>query len=243
MNLWLKAAPLVVLCVALCVPGALSAAEAPSDGWEKVGDSRAISLWRREVPGSPIIAIKGAGPVDAPPWKVALVLLDCARAPEWVDSLDESRVVEVRSPVEHVEYNHVAMPFPVRNREFLTLVRLEHDEASRVATIRSQSTELANFPVRAMTLRASLRASYRIEPRDGGRQSYLTVEMHSDPQGGIPSWLVNFFQTDWGKQSIEGIRRQVKKGDLAAPRSVAAWLEKVAGGPLGLESARQARSR
>src|SRR5262249_42451888 len=81
--------------------------------WEKVGDEAGVAVYRREVPGSKFLAVKGTGIVDAPARTVALVLLDDDRAPEWVDSLAEARVVRVVSAAEYIEYNRAAMPLIV----------------------------------------------------------------------------------------------------------------------------------
>src|SRR4051812_35254452 len=97
----------VLLCAVLACAGTARAAD--SDGWEQIADKEGVKVYRRSVPGSRLKSMRGVGVVDAPVRTVALVLLDDPRAPEWVDSLAESRVVRVLSPYEYVEYNHVAM--------------------------------------------------------------------------------------------------------------------------------------
>ena len=88
---------LLAALLSLALP---SLAETPlvAGGWEKTDDSDGVTVFKREVPGSPFHGIRGSGLVDAPPATVALVLLDDARAPEWVDSLDASMVVNVILP-------------------------------------------------------------------------------------------------------------------------------------------------
>jgi hypothetical protein len=50
------------------------------------------------------------------------------------------------------------------------------------------------------------------------------VEIESDPKGWLPAWLVNFFQKDWARETIEGIRKQCAKPDLKAPAPFAEFL-------------------
>ena len=157
------------------------------------------------------------------------MLLDDARAAEWVDSLDAAMVVNVVSLKEYIEYNHVAMPWPVSDREFLTRVSLEHDGATGVSTIRSEPEQQARFPQRPKTVRGTLRGVYFLEPREGGKATYLTVELHSDPHGWLPGWLVNFFQNEWSVETIAGVRKQALKADLTAPPAFAGYLDAVAG--------------
>lgn len=217
------------LTLTLAVALALPARADPTAGWEQTGSSDGVTVFRREVPGSPFHGIKGTGMVDAPPATVALVLLDDARAPEWVDSLVEARVVNVLSAEEYLEYNRVEMPWPVRDREFLTRVRMRVDAATRQVEIRSEPADHPALPPRKGTLRGTLRAVYLLEPVDGGARTRLTVEIHSDPGGWLPAWLVNFFQKDWARETIAGIRKQAGKPDLEPPEEFRAWLATLAG--------------
>src|SRR3954470_18124850 len=105
----------------LAVAGALVwsstalAGKVGADGWEQIADKDGVKVYRKSVAGSPLKSMKGIGVVDAPVATVALVLLDDDHAPEWVDSLAESRVVRMINPHEYIEYNHVAMPLIVRD--------------------------------------------------------------------------------------------------------------------------------
>ena len=50
------------------------------------------------------------------------------------------------------------------------------------------------------------------------------ARIESDPKGWLPAWLVNFFQKDWARETIEGIRKQCAKKDLRAPPAFAEFL-------------------
>jgi hypothetical protein len=196
---------------------------AAASGWEKVGDEAGVAVYRREVPGSPFLAVKGTGVVEAPARTVALVLLDDDRAPEWVDSLAEAKVVRVVSAAEYIEYNKAAMPLIVSDRDFVNSVSMSVDRAARTVLIRSvPTTDAAAPPTRAV--RGLLDATYLIESIDDGKRTRLTVEIESDPKGWLPAWLVNFFQKDWARETIQGIRKQCAKPDLKTPAEFAQFL-------------------
>ncbi len=214
-------------CATLAVLATRAFAARDADGWEQTDQSDGVTVFRRDDPGSPFHGIRGSGVVDANVATVALVLLDDARAPEWVDSLDEARVVNVISSNEYIEYNHVHMPWPTSDREFLTRVTMGFDAGSRSSQIRSEPVELPGLPPRKGDIRGVLRATYTMTPIDGadGKQStQLTVEIHSDPGGWIPAFIVNFFQKDWAHETIAGIRAQARKPDLAPPEEFKLWL-------------------
>jgi hypothetical protein len=109
---------------------ASAAGPASADDWHLLHTEHGTEISRRSDAGGNV-AMKGVGTVDAALWKIASILLDTARAPEWVDSLKESRVVQHLGPTEYVEYNHIGMPLVIKDREFVSDVRIEVDPVAR----------------------------------------------------------------------------------------------------------------
>ena len=143
-----------IACIAL-----LAAAPA----WELIEDKGGVQVWRRDTPGSPFRGIKGTGLVDATVKQVALVLLDDAHAPDWVDSLAEARVVRLRGETEYVEYNRVAMPLFVSDRDFVTTVSMAADPAAKSVTILSEPATDEEVPRARGVVRGVLRAAYLLD--------------------------------------------------------------------------------
>jgi START domain len=197
-------------------------------GWEQTGNEAGVTVYRRHVEGSSFLAVKGTGIVEAPVRTVALVLLDDARAAEWVDSLAEARVVRTISETEYVEYNRASMPLIVSDRDFVNRVSMAADERARTVTIRSIPVEDTAVP-KTSAVRGLLDATYLLESIDGGQHTRLTVEIESDPKGMLPAFVVNFFQKDWARETIQGIRKQCAKQDLRAPKEFAAFLDSLKG--------------
>jgi hypothetical protein len=204
--------------------GSARAGKVGPDGWEQIADKDGVKVFRRSVPGSPLKSMRGIGTVNAPPATVALVLLDDDRAPQWVDSLAESKVVKVNSPYDYIEYNHIAMPAFIRDREFVTHVTMSVQRDIATAFIKSEPGDDNAVAHRAKIIRGSLSGFYELKSIDGGKHTLLTIELHSDPKGWIPAWVVNLFQKDWARETIAGIRKQVQKGDLKPPAPFAQFL-------------------
>ena len=78
----------IAVLITLTSTAMTHAAESPT--WEKIKDEDGVQIYKRDVPGSDVIAFKGTGLVDAPLDRVATVLFDTSRAPEWIDSLEEA---------------------------------------------------------------------------------------------------------------------------------------------------------
>lgn len=64
-------------------------------------------------------------------------------------------------------------------------------------------------------MRAILRESSFILHANPDGTTHVTAEIHCDPKGNVPGWAVNFFQRNWGVNTIKNLRRQVAGG--AAP--------------------------
>jgi hypothetical protein len=182
--------------------------------WVKTSSEDEITTYKREVPGSPIIALLGEGTVNAPIVRVASVLLDYSRAPEWIDSLEEVRVVRMLGPLEFIEYDHVGTP-PVilKDRDFVCRGKIALDLAQQVFTL---SMEPATDPAVPKTsyVRGELRGYWRLQAIDHGKRTLVTAEMHGDPKGSVAKWIVNFFQKGWPRNTLESLREQVAKPDI-----------------------------
>jgi hypothetical protein len=218
---------LVAGCVAMFWAASALAGPVGPDGWEEIANKEGVKVFRKSTPGSPIKSMKGIGIVDAPVWTVALVLLDDPRAPEWVDSLAESRVVRVVHAHEYIEYNHVAMPSVCRDRDFVTRVQLWSDAAKKTAYIRSEPASDPSVPLFKKRIRGTIASFYALSAIDEGKRTLLSIELHSDPKGLLPAWVVNLFQKDWARITIGGIRRQVKKPDLKPPPEFVTYLNEL----------------
>jgi hypothetical protein len=192
---------------------------AESDGWTLVGNEHAIAIYRRDVPGSGIVALKGEGVIDAPVWKVASILLDTRRAPEWVDDLTESRVVRQLRADAYIEYNHLHLPLFIKDREFVSEVRIEVDQTARSVTLVYRPTDSGDVPASG-NVRGQIRSGlFRARSRGEGQGTDLLAELDCDPRGAIPAWVVNLFQKSWPRNTFEGIRRQIAKPDITMPEA------------------------
>jgi hypothetical protein len=198
----------LLLCVAWGADG---------EDWKLTGNQHGIEIYRRDVPGSNVVAFKGQGTIEAPLWKVASILLDTRRAPEWADSLKESRVVRRIGPNAYIEYNHVGLPLILRDRDFVSEVSIEIDADARTFALVYKPTDDRNIPV-THHVRGEIKSGvFQVRSLDPERRSLLTAEIQCDPKGAIPTWIANFFQKSWPIRTFEGIRLQAAKANIAMP--------------------------
>jgi hypothetical protein len=130
-------------------------------------------------------------------------------------------VLEQRSIGESIVYQHFSMPFPVSDRDYVYYGRATRNAAGGV-TIDLHAVTHPKAPPTVGVRARLMFGRYMLIPK-GSSATYVVVEMHTDPMGSIPSWLVNLVQKSWPLKTIQGLRSQVKKPfvgriELASPR-------------------------
>lgn len=197
-----------------------AAVNAPADPpWQKFDEDEGIAVFRREVPGSPIIALRGEGVVDAPILRVASVLCDTSRSPEWVDRLTEVKVVRKISDDEQIHWTHISTPVVIKDRDFVFDIKLELDPPNKKLYLNYHSVYDSGAP-KTDYVRGELKnGTFTLTSIDGGKKTRVLVEVLADPRGSVAKWIVNLVQKDWPHKTIASLRRQVAKTDIKdAPR-------------------------
>jgi hypothetical protein len=182
--------------------------------WDKIGDSDGIGVYRREVPGSPLIAFKGEGYVNASIVRVASVLVDSDRAPEWVDSLTESKIIRWINETETVHYDHIGTPFVLKDRDFVSICKLTFDPGKKNVTLKINAVKDVLAPETKYVRGELLHSSFSLTSAEHGTKTFVVAEIHADPKGSVATWIVNLFQKRWPHNTLTRLRAQVAKPDI-----------------------------
>jgi hypothetical protein len=193
---------------------AVTKAPAAPVAWEKIGDSDGIGVYRREVPGSPLIAFKGEGYISASIIRVASVLVDSNRATEWIDSLTESKIIRQISETETVHYDHIGTPFVLKDRDFVSNCKLEFEPSTKNITLKIHAVSDPLAPPTSYVRGELIHSSFTLTSTDHGKRTFVVAEIHADPKGSVAHWMVNLFQKKWPHNTITRLRAQVAKPDI-----------------------------
>jgi hypothetical protein len=188
----------------------LSVAQAGKVNWEQFNQEDGITVWRAEMPETPIVAFKGKVLINAPVRKVLWVLADKANRRDWVDRLDINEELEVISPTKRVVYQSFKMPFLISNRDMVYQTALTKNRKNGTYFLKMQSIDHKKSPATIGVRAKLINSQYKLVPKGKG-QTEVTVEILSDPQGMLPTWLVNLVQKSWPVKTLRGLRNQVKK--------------------------------
>lgn len=153
--------------------------------------------------------------VDASLVAVTSVMINIERKLHWVAKIKEAKVVKQLSNFERIEYNQTKAPWPIANRDFVFHAKLTPSPDLKTVLVTIQSTEDDAEPVRDGVVRGTLNSSRFFLESINDQQTRVTVEIHADPKGSIPKWVVNLFQKGWPLDTINGIRKEVVSPEFA----------------------------
>jgi hypothetical protein len=181
----------------------------PAWGWELVKEEDGIRVYTRKIEHSPIAESLGVITVDAPFSAVAALLMDADRQQEWIDSVDESRLLQRVSDREIYLYTVSRAPWPVADRDAVVYSELSQDRAG-IVVIRSHATPDFQPPVEGLLRIREVDSTWKLIPR-AGRKVELCYRVHSDPGGQLPAWLINSAVVNQPYNTLRNLRERVQQ--------------------------------
>jgi uncharacterized protein YndB with AHSA1/START domain len=167
------------------------AASAENAGWALVVERNGIEVYARSLPGSPVKEVRATMEIAAPPARVFAILLDSDRFVEFMPYIIEVQTVARDSTAVWYLYQRISPPF-VSDRDY-TLRHQSFEEPQRSRyELRWEAANRRGPPARDGVVRIEIcTGSYIVEGLDGGARTRLTYQLHTDPGGSLPKWLVN----------------------------------------------------
>jgi hypothetical protein len=206
--------PLVVafLLLPLTLAHATRADEPNAAPWQFVKQAQGIVVERRPVAGSSLKEFRGRGVVDAPISAILAVFNDVPRATEWMDACRASRIVADLGDYEKLVYNRTRAPWPVADRDTVLRSLVTFDAARREVRIEFESvTDMRAPPVAGVVRMPFLRGHWILAPDADAKVTRVEYQVHANPGGRLPDWLVNYVSRDLPFRTIAGLRAQVHR--------------------------------
>ncbi len=85
--------------------------------------------------------------------------------------------------------------------------------------------EIPEEPVKSGIIRIVIQlARITLKPIANGSATRIIAEMHADPKGWIPSWVVNYIYQSWPKKTIKNLTKQATRANLKVPEEITTFL-------------------
>jgi NAD(P)-dependent dehydrogenase (short-subunit alcohol dehydrogenase family) len=203
---------LMILAALLASASATALAQSKEGDWKPVKTSDGIVVDKRTVEGSKLMEFRGRAQIDAPAASILAVFSDVPHATEWMDSCNGSHAVADLSDHEKVVYNRTHAPWPVSDRDAVlhNVVRFD-DQAHRVELQFWTVEDNKEPPVKGVVRMPFLRGHWILSPSADGRTTNVEYQIHANPGGQLPNWLVNYVSRDLPLKTIQGLRAQLKR--------------------------------
>lgn len=176
-----------------------------SSGWELIKNKAGISIHAREITGSAIREVRGEMLVQASLSRLVTLL----KAPElrqsWDEHCAESTLQKRLSDTQDLIYLHMALPWPVKDRDMVMQTQWAQD--SKTLQVSAVSRAITGQPAANNgKVRVKIAShDWLLTPLDDQWVRVKTT-LHLDPEGPIPAWLINSLSVDGPYRSLDKIR-------------------------------------
>lgn len=209
-----------LLSISLLAPAVASAGEGE---WEFLRNDDGVDVFRKEVPGSDVVAFRGVMTADLPIGKILAVFKDPGQRKHWVDRYAEHTTFERGSDTE-TYWIHFSLPWPISDRDYILRADGQRNDGKRAYTVKIKSVEHAKKGEDDCCVRAQVYGTYyEFTALPGSDKTKVVVEVHTDPKGALPNWLVNLIQKSWPGKTLHGLINHAKEAKLAPLAEYADW--------------------
>jgi len=200
-----RARRLVSLLFAACLHASSTRAIEPEQDWVHTRTDDGIESFRSAEGAGSRETLRAVTEVQGDVWSLLAILEDVDRACEWTAHCAEMRRVRRYGPRDMLVYARMDAPWPVRDRDVVTRVRLElgslHEIQADIQSVADPSVPANPGVVRMPSMRA--RYAFRVVGPERVRVSY---EVSVDPGGTLPDWLKRLVARDLAHDTLERLR-------------------------------------
>ena len=181
--------------------------------WQLQSDDDGIRLYTATAPGEgKIKPIKLECTFNATPARLVAVLMDIKSYTQWVYHTKSATVIKQAGPTDLYYYSEVNVPWPGKNRDFVSHITVTQDPTTKVITIDAPNVPGMAPEKEGVYRTTSSKGKWIITP-DGNDKAKVIYYLQVDAGGDAPGWLVNLFITDGPLDTFKKLRRQLQKAE------------------------------
>ncbi len=190
----------------LLILSILSVQIVSSQNWQLKKEASGIKIYTRTIQGYKLKEFKGVATVDADLKEIEEALRDAKNHSEWLANCEESEILEDRGD-EMIVYSVTEAPFPLSDRDNVAEIIFKKNGSDLKVTLEGKPNYI---PEKDDYVRVPFLSAYwLLEPLSDGK-TQVTYQVHADPGGSVPTWLVNSFAVDNPYKTLECLRNYLK---------------------------------
>lgn len=178
--------------------------------WQKILSEDGFNVFTREMPNSKILGFKLEGVINAPIDQIMENMRDVETSAEWTPDLAEKSTIEEISDAEAITYSRNDLSWPISDRDFVTHNKLFLHKERKLLYVMTKSVIDQRSPPRKGIVRAWLSYSNIGLRPVSEKQTYVEWTIFADPKGGIPTWVVNFYQRGFPVKFFKAVEKRAQ---------------------------------
>ncbi len=176
--------------------------------WELKKDKNGIQVFIRTVPDSKIHEFKALMKVEAEMDALIAMVQDGDNLKNWNYKTSESATVKLLSKTERIIWMKNDLPWPIRNRDHVTHMTLQRISSTETRIYIQPDTSNAVPPKDDAVRIVNFRGVWTFKQLENSVE--VSYQLFGDPNGKLPSWLLNSLLTKAPYSSFKNLRERIQ---------------------------------
>ena len=162
--------------------------------WELNKDRNGVKVYTRQSDAAKLKEYKAVVLAKSSVEKALKIITDGDNLWKWNHKTAESKTIKTISDSEFVFWMKNNLPWPVKNRDLVSRIKVSHQEDGTVIISIAPETTYS-VPVDSNSIRLkNFKGHWLLVPK--GEYVEITQQLYGDPEGFLPAWIVNTFITN-----------------------------------------------
>lgn len=155
--------------------------------------------------------IEGEGVIDAPIHVVALFFKDVKKTLKMTPGLHDKTILKKISETKRIDYDHYRLMWPFKDRYLIYQAEQAYDTGQKILfTLNS----IENYPYedKDKILGTIRESNFLLQSlSENPSQTKISVSMRINPNGWLPSWLLNMQSESWVNELLRNLEEDIQQ--------------------------------
>ncbi len=187
----------------------LANGEETQSGWNKVKDKGGIEIFLKSIPGSKHKEFRAIVVVETSIDTIMSVFRDIPELTKLLYLCSNSSLLKGISQFEYITYYVLNAPWPVKDRDIVSHIRVSQDIVTNEVTITMKDHQ-EFLPEQHSKVRViKFEGFWKLKPTEDGKVE-VVFQMHVEPGGKVPSWVSNLAVVVFPYKTLSNLRQIVR---------------------------------
>lgn len=178
------------------------------ENWELQKEEDGIKVYTSPVEGSGIKAFKAETVMEGDLSSFVAILKDVEAFPELYSSNSYTELIE-QTDTFQLQYSRTKLPWPLTDRDGVYANSFRQHYGHKTVTITVDAVSDIRPEDEGFVRISEATGFWMLHPL-GDQTVEITYQMHAEPGGSLPSWVINMFLVDSPVKDLKSLRERVK---------------------------------